>query len=201
MSTKTTSGTTIALGVAFLCILSVLHIWEPEYNPPHLISEYQLGRFGWLMSLAFLCLGAASIGLFVAARHHIHTRPGRFGSWGLPIIGVAYFMAGFFPPDSQRYLASLLHGIGGLVVILASPVVFTLVSMGLANNLASQTVRKSLLWTATLTWVGLALFCGSIVTFASGPGSVTVGWTNRFMITTYVLWLLVAAFHVCSRSR
>src|SRR5262245_59005190 len=98
MSTKITSGTAIALGVAFLCVLSLLHIWEPEYNPPHLISEYQLGRFGWLMSLAFLCLGAASIGLFVAAKHDIHTRPGGFGSWGLLIIGVAYFTAGFFPP-------------------------------------------------------------------------------------------------------
>jgi hypothetical protein len=47
--------------VAFLAILSVLHVLEPEFNPPHLISEYQLGRFGWLMSLAFFCLGAASL--------------------------------------------------------------------------------------------------------------------------------------------
>jgi hypothetical protein len=32
----------------------MLHVLEPEFNPPHLISEYQLGRFGWLMSLAFI---------------------------------------------------------------------------------------------------------------------------------------------------
>src|SRR5262249_48803565 len=74
---------TLAIGlcVAFLTILSVLHVLEPEFNPPHFISEYQLGRFGWLMSLAF-CLGAASLALFAAARQEIHTRPGRFGSWG-----------------------------------------------------------------------------------------------------------------------
>src|SRR5262245_56971265 len=71
MSTRTTSGIAIGLSVAFLCILSLLHVWEPEYNPPHLISEYQLGRFGWLMSLAFFCLGAASIALFASARHTI----------------------------------------------------------------------------------------------------------------------------------
>jgi hypothetical protein len=42
---------TLAIGlcVAFLAILSLLHVLEPEFNPPHLISEYQLGRFGWLM--------------------------------------------------------------------------------------------------------------------------------------------------------
>jgi hypothetical protein len=33
----------IGLCVAFLGILSVLHLLEPEINPPHLISEYQLG--------------------------------------------------------------------------------------------------------------------------------------------------------------
>jgi hypothetical protein len=62
------------LCVTFLAILSVLHVLEPEFNPPHLISEYQLGCIGWLMSLAFFCLGAASLALFAAARRGILTR-------------------------------------------------------------------------------------------------------------------------------
>src|SRR5262245_58506303 len=102
MSTRTISGTAIGFCVAFVCILSLLHVWEPEYNPPHLISEYQLGRLGWLMSLAFFCLGAASIALFAAARQRIHTTRGYFGTWGLLIIGVAYVVGGIFPPDPQR---------------------------------------------------------------------------------------------------
>ena len=195
-------ATVIGLAVAFLCILSLLHVWEPEYNPPHLISEYQLGRSGWLMSLAFFCLAAASIALFAAARHHINTTPGHFGTWGLLIIGVAYFVAGIFPPDPQRFLASLLHGIGGLVVIFGSPIVFTFVSRGFAGKEASETAPRPLVWTAALTWLGLSLFYGSIVVFrASGSGSSVVGWTNRFMITTFVLWLLVAAFHIWRRSQ
>ena len=87
MHTKATLA--IGLCVAFLAILSVLHVLEPEFNPPHLISEYQLGRFGWLMSLAFFCLGAASFVLFAVARQAVRTRPGLFGTWGLLIIGVA----------------------------------------------------------------------------------------------------------------
>jgi hypothetical protein len=47
------------------------------------------------MSLAFS--GSASLALFAAARQGIHTRSGRFGTWGLLIIGVAYFCAGIFP--------------------------------------------------------------------------------------------------------
>jgi hypothetical protein len=59
MHTKATLA--IGLCVAFLAILSVLHVLEPEFNPPHLISEYQLGHFGWLIALAFFCLGARSL--------------------------------------------------------------------------------------------------------------------------------------------
>jgi Protein of unknown function (DUF998) len=137
MRTKATLA--IGLCVAFLTILSALHGLEPEFNPPHLISEYQLGRFGWLMSLAFFCLGTASLALFAAARQAIYIRSGRLGTWGLLIIGVAYFCAGIFPPDPKSFLGSLLHGIGGLVVILGSPMAFTLVSKGLMRNEASAT--------------------------------------------------------------
>jgi hypothetical protein len=164
--------------------------WGQSSTRPHLISEYQLGRLGWLMSLAFFCLGATSLVLFVAARQEVRTRPDLFGTWGLLIIGVAYFCAGIFPPDPKWFVGSLLHGLGGLVVIFGSPVVFTLVSMSFMRNEASATVARLLIWTATLTWLSLALFYGSIVAFGGAPRSDTiiVGWTNRVLITTVVLW-------------
>jgi len=202
MDTKAASSLTIGLGVAFLAILSLLHVLEPEFNPPHVISEYQLGRFGWLMSLAFVCLGAASLALYSAARQQIHTTAGRVWAWGLAIIGIAYFVGGIFPPDPKWFLGSWLHGIGGLVVIFGSPIVFTFVSIGLARNDVSATAARPLLWTAAVAWLSLSLFWGSVASFhTSGSGSIIVGWTNRFLIMTYVLWLLVSAIHVRSRSR
>ena len=202
MHRKATLSLAIGLCVACVAILIALHLLEPEFNPPHLISEYQLGRFGWLMSLAFFCLGAASFALFVAARQEIHTKLGRFGTWGLLIIGLAYFCAGIFPPDPKWSFGSLLHGIGGLVVIFGSPMVFTLVSNGFARNEAWATAARPLIWITALTWLSLSLFYGSIV-FGSAPptGSIVVGWTNRILITTFILWLLVAAFHTRSRCR
>jgi hypothetical protein len=203
MCTKATLSLAIGLCVACVAILLALHVLEPEFNPPHFISEYQLGRFGWLMSLAFFCLGAASFALCVEARQEIHTRPGRFGTWGLLIIGLAYFCAGIFPPDPKWSLGSLLHGIGGLVVIFGSPMVFTLVSKGFVRNEAWATAARPLIWIAGLTWLSLSSFYGSIIVFGIAPptGSIVVGWTNRILITTYILWLLVAAFHIRSRRR
>jgi hypothetical protein len=190
-------ATTACFGlcVTFLVILALLHVLEPEFGPPHLISEYQLGRFGWLMSLAFFCLGAAALALFGAARQKPHTF-GRFGSWGLLTIGVAYFVAGIFLPDPKWFVGRLLHGIGGLVVIFGSPMVFTLLSKSFARNQASATAARPLIWTAALTWLSLSSFYGSIVAVRGSPtfDSIVVGWINRFLITTFVLWLLTAAF-------
>jgi hypothetical protein len=200
MRTKATLA--IGLCLAFLTILSVLHLLEPGSTRLISSANTSWARFGWLMSLAFFCLGAASFALFAAARQEMHTRPGRFGIWGLPVIGVAYFCGGIFLPDPKWFVGSLLHGLGGLIVIFGSPFVFTLVSMGFVRNEASSTAARLLIWTATLTWLGLALFYGSAV--ASGvprSDSIVVGWTNRILITTYVLWLLSAAFHVRNRSR
>ena len=44
---KATLSLAIGLCVACVAILIALHVLEPGFNPPHLISEYQLGRFGW----------------------------------------------------------------------------------------------------------------------------------------------------------
>jgi len=57
-------------------------------------------------------------------------------------LGVAYhrhrlFLRGIFPPDPKWFVSSLLHGIGGLIVILGSPMVFTLVSKGFVFALVS----------------------------------------------------------------
>jgi hypothetical protein len=122
---------------------------------------------------------------------------------GLLVTGVAYFCAGIFPPDPKWFVGSVLHGIGGLVVIFGSPIVFTLVSKGFARNEASSTAPRPLLWTAILTWLSLVLFYGSSVAFRGPPrsGSIVVGWTNRILITTFVLWLFVAAFHFRSIRR
>jgi MFS family permease len=125
----------------FLGLLVILHFLEPEFNSEHLISEYQLGSHGWIMSLAFCTFG---IGVVVLALiSHGSTRNGRLGQRGLWLIGVALFAAGLFPPIPTRLVVVYVHGVSGLVVILASPIVFVLVSRSLAVP------RETQLWDST----------------------------------------------------
>jgi hypothetical protein len=64
----------------FFLLLIVLYFLEPEFNPPHLISEYELGRFGWLMSLAFFCLGMGSLCLLGALWSDLQTKGGHLST-------------------------------------------------------------------------------------------------------------------------
>src|SRR5215813_14181407 len=88
----------LGLSVAFLALLTVLHVLEPEFNSGHLISEYQLGRYGVLMSLAFCLLGVGALLLVLSLGSRLRTRGGSAGRGALLAIGVAFLVGGVFPP-------------------------------------------------------------------------------------------------------
>jgi hypothetical protein len=45
---------------AFMVLLAILHVLEPEFNPAwRMISEYELGSYGWMMSFAFICFSGS----------------------------------------------------------------------------------------------------------------------------------------------
>jgi hypothetical protein len=183
--------------MAFLFVLAALHRLEPEFNPPHLISEYELGRFGWLMSLAFFALGAASLAL----AHALWSQPTR-GSrpavllW-LVLIGIAYFCAGILPPDPAppdqiARVENFLHAIAGTVVIFSSPIVFTLLWVGFRQSRLSPDDQRLIGRLTTVVWLSTFAFIAG--GFAGLTSAVVGGWMNRFMIATYCAWLSAAAW-------
>src|SRR5258708_7206707 len=101
---------------------------------PILNKKYQLGDYGFLMSLAFCFLGASALLLSLSLGPRLRTRGGRTGRWGLLVIGAAFFLAGVFPPVQVPVIFGYLHGISGLVAIFGSPIAFTLIGRGLARG-------------------------------------------------------------------
>src|SRR4029453_10624635 len=107
----------LGLSVAFLALLATLHVLEPEFNSGHVISEYQLGDYGFVMSLAFCILGVSALLLAVSLGPRLRTRGGRVGWWWLLVIGTAFFIGGILPPVQTPLIVGYLHGISGLVAI------------------------------------------------------------------------------------
>ena len=178
---------------SFIALVVVLHRLESEFNPPHLISEYELGRSGYLMALAFCGLGVGSLLLARALWSYPQTKSGRVGIWWLVLIGVAYLGAGAFAPDPTSAIESRLHGLSGLTVIVSSPIVFTLLTRSLMHDQRWSGARQRLKWAVIATWIGVASFYSSIIIvygLAHESHSFVVGWMNRLMIATYCAWVV-----------
>jgi hypothetical protein len=186
------------LSVAFLALLTALHVLEPEFNWGHLISEYQLGEYGFLMSLAFCLLGASALLLALSLRPRLPTRGGRVGRRGLLVIGAAFFVAGVFPPVQTPAIIGYLHGISGLVAIFGSPIAFTLIGRSLACSQTRCLLSHRLQLATLVAWGGLCLFLTSLIAIrltdqVNIPLPPWVSLANRFLIVTYCIWLMAAA--------
>jgi hypothetical protein len=208
------------LPITFAVMLAVLHMVEPEFNlGGHLISAYELGRCGWLMTLAFWSLGAASLCLAYAIRDDLRGRAGAMGFWWLLLIASAYVGAGLFYPDESTGGLGLpvdpvdfkrgtvaptwnasMHGLSGIIVILSSPIAFTLVCRSLPKNPQWSPRLGTMHWATTAAWMGLLLSPLSLVFyyFAQQPSGfdfrIMVSIVNRIMILAYAAWLAITAW-------
>jgi hypothetical protein len=216
MGKKTSSGPSVAssriaawLAFAgasvFLGLLAVLHFLEPEFNPGwRMISEYELGSYGWMMQLAFFCMGLYCLATVIALRPHVTTTFGRFGLVLLAVAGIIGAGAGVFKTDPITAPAtaatafSLLHSFCGLVFIVGFPIAVTLIRRSLALNEAWAPKRRWLLWVTVLVWVGGLGFIASGIVFSQGKNGfgpkVLIGWPNRFMVAIYSAWILMVTW-------
>ena len=56
-NSRTAARLSFAAAVAFLVLLAALHFIKPELDPSwRMVSEYEIGRYGWVMVLALLSL-------------------------------------------------------------------------------------------------------------------------------------------------
>jgi hypothetical protein len=186
----------VAATVLFIILLITLHFIEPEFTPSiHQISEYELGRYGWIMSIDFFSLGAGVLAMLFFTWSSTTLRRGLIGRWWFLAISIAFFGAGLFYPYNPPTYTSYIHGICGLIIIVTFPIAASLYYSGLTRSqkwTGSQRILSLMTW---LVWFGLLFFMGSTIILGvlSGPVSRTeatlsIGWQNRFMILTYALW-------------
>ncbi len=188
-------------GLAFIAILAMLHIIKSDTDPSwNFISEYQVGRFGWLMSVAFLSLSLSC--LFLSAiLWKVTGLVGKIGTVMLLISAAGMLIASIFKTDplntSQELVtqAGKLHQLGAMLDQV--PFAAVLITIALFQKKAWPLNRWLLIISLILVWFGFIYFVTSIrINFPAdgkfGP-SVLVGWQNRIMIVTQALWLVVVS--------
>jgi hypothetical protein len=67
-SSITVRAAALAAGaaVATILLLASLHVLSPEFDPSwRMVSEYAFGRYGWVLSLMFVCWGISAWALAI----------------------------------------------------------------------------------------------------------------------------------------
>jgi hypothetical protein len=202
----TAARLSLAAAATFLVLLVALHYLKPGLDPSwRMVSEYEIGRYGWVMVVAFLSLASSCVALIAAIKPQIRTTGGRIGLALLLISASGMTVAAIFTSDpitasrSELTTHGNLHGLGALLGIPSFPVAATLISLSLARDQGWSAARRSLLWMAALTWIGLLVFISSVaIMLPRGNGEfgpdVLIGWPNRLLVLSYSTWLMIVAW-------
>jgi hypothetical protein len=191
---RTAARLSFAAAAAFVVLVVALHLLKPELDPSwHFISEYAIGRNGWMMVLAFLSLALSYVSLFVAIRSQLRTIAGRIGLALLLVSALGMTIAAIFTTDpitvSEDAVTTegTLHNLGGTLGI-AMPFAVGLIGWSLARNPAWSSAKRHLLWVSGLALVAFLVSFVSLGVMVSqndgkfGP-KVMVGWPHPFRDT------------------
>jgi hypothetical protein len=85
-----------SMAALFLALLAVLPFIASEFDPSwRMISEYEIGRYGWVMQAAFLAQALSGVALIVTVLPQVRTRGGRIGFALLFVTAIGLLIAAF----------------------------------------------------------------------------------------------------------
>jgi hypothetical protein len=189
--------------VSYQFLLIALILLRPDLAPSwHTISEWAIGRYGWMMSSAFLISALSYAALLVMLKSQVRGMLGRTGLGILLIcaigaIGVGIFTTDPMPIHPPLSLRGTLHVVFGTTQLVLLPFAALLINIALIRkNEGWRDARRVLIWTAGLPLFGFlcfalytAIFVAPLGPGAYGPG-VNIGWPPRFAFFTYMVWVV-----------
>jgi hypothetical protein len=215
MTKESTARLAIASSLTSLLALGLLHILSPEFDPAwRMVSEYANGNFGWVLSLFFWLWAISTWALAYSVWSQVTTKAGKIGLYFLVAAGIGEFMGGLFDINHP------LHSLSALIGIPSLAVAAMLISASLVKNEPWSAARKSLFWTANLTWISILLMAitfGIMIATFMGSGAEMptegtvvntlpagviglVGWANRFLVLVYNVWAILVASHLTKKN-
>lgn len=182
-----------------LGLIALLHVLEPEYDPSwRMISEYSLGRFGWVMRLAFVTM-AIGLAATCAALWPFG------GAWtiGLAVVALGAIGAAFIDADpittprAQATPRGRAHTLLGAVLLAGFPPAALIAGVGVAPALGWTLAIASVVAFAGLVWF---LIAAAPAHGHGGSPAIRIGWPDRFCVLAYLAWVVLAAVGVLSAA-
>jgi hypothetical protein len=193
----------VATSVAFQLLFIAAIVLRPEIDPARKpISEYAIGRLGWLAVLGFLASAAAYACLAAALRHRLPDGLGRIGLFMLCYCAMATAVVGLCVADpvttamTELSVMGRVHVVAGISAFVVLPVAAVAINISLSRTVAWAGSRMLLFVTGLLPSVGLATLIALVATVTPAEG-----WPPRLMFLTYTAWTVAIAIRSVGLSR
>ncbi len=192
---KAATGATVALCLFgyFSVALIALHFVRPDYTPiDHMISDYAVGRAGWLMTSAFVALGfgclSLSLGLWRMGPRGVSATIGRLL---LIVAFLGLMVTATFPTDLET-AKDTLHGAIHTLSFLVNIVSISIAAFTLSLSFGAEPRWKSARLPSLL--IVIALIGAFVVQYLTLHRGAPYGFTNRAFVLVVMSWLFFVAF-------
>jgi hypothetical protein len=196
---------TISLGgiSIFSGLVGLEHILRPEYDPlRRYVSEYAVGRYHEVMTMAFFALAGGSATLLVDLTRALPASaqsPGGFA--GLGIWTGAITVCGVFPTDlsgpnglpEHPTRRGTIHGLAGIAAFLSLPLASLLIGRGFRHDPAWRALSGPSLALGVLQYAAVAL--------AMASPAPRKGIAERLLIGIDLAWLSWISLALRARTR
>ncbi len=202
----------ISIGM-FLLLLVLLHFLKSDLSPTwHMVSEYAIGHYGWMMQLAFGFLALSCVGIATAGWQQAVNTGGKMGMVLLAIAAIGLTIAAFNNTDpvntakAEMSAHGKLHGLGFMIGVPALTIAALLVSLSLRVNQSWSWARPSLLSLAQLPWLSIMAMVAVMLILLPkndgkfGPG-VFIGLPNRLWVLACCAWMVIIACGIIKIKR
>jgi len=179
----------IPLFCYFVAALVVLHVLKPDYTVvDHMVSDYAVGRYGWIMTTAFAsaALGCLMLGAGLLGGGPV-TWTGRLGAILLLITSAGLTVTAIFPTDLETAPSTRtgdIHAMSFFVNIVAILLSALLLGFSYRGAVAWQRYKAAGLGFAALLVVA---FVAQFQTLHKGA---PYGITNRVFVAILMAWLV-----------
>ncbi len=178
-------------------LIALLHVLEPEYDPSwRMISEYSLGRHGWVMRVAFVTMAISPAATCVALWPFGGAWTIGLAAVALGAVGAAFIDADpIMTPRARATPVGRAHTVLGGVCLIGFPPAAMLAGVGVATTLGWVLAIAAIVPFAGLVWFLIAL---APAHGQGGSPGIRIGWPDRFCLLAYLAWVVLAAVGVLS---
>lgn len=180
--------------------LLLMHVLRPDYAlRTHMISDYAVGPYGWVMTTWFIAMSCGCLMLmFGLARSGLKTVLFKIGAGLLTVASLGLLISAFFPTDLEEAPSTRtgdIHAISFLINIVSILLSMILLTVSFRSHPRWRTYQRIAI---ALTLLVVTAFFIQFFTLHRGA---PYGLTNRLFVIVVFVWFFTTSIRLRRLTR